>query len=133
MHGNICNSMPKTASTLKPAPTIKSAQKQKQAPKTKPTPVLNATKTIDRSKMTKEQIDAAQRLEKLERELKIAKMCLAEDVDKLKAAKQEYNDCIKAAARLHITKKNVNKLQISEYHWLEMISKMEEELKIYKR
>jgi uncharacterized protein (DUF111 family) len=118
--------MPKTASTLKPAPTIKPVQKQKQAPATK-------TKTIDRSKMTKEQIDAAQRLEKIERELKIAKMCLAEDVEKLKEAKQEYNDCIKAAARLHIVKKNINKLQMSEYDWVKRISKIEEELKIYKR
>jgi hypothetical protein len=118
--------MPKTASTLKPAPTQKSTQKQISVAKSAHVP----TKTP--IKMTKEQIDAEKRLEKLERELKIAKMCLAEDVEKLKAAKQELSDCVKAAARLHVVKKNINKLQVSEYHWVEMITKMEEELKIYK-
>ena len=73
------------------------------------------------------------KVEKLERELKIARMCLTEDVTNLKEAKKELSDCVKAAARMHTVKKSINKLQISEYHWVQQISEIEKALEIYKR
>jgi hypothetical protein len=84
-------------------------------------------------KEQKNQLPPHARIEKLEREIPIAKQLLAEDMQKLKDAKKEYEECLKAAARLHIVKKQVNKLHLAEVNWLQLIAQMEEELKLLKR
>ena len=107
---------------------------QKSVLKTSASTPKAASKTKHTVKpMTKEQLATHERIAKLERELEIARNLMSEDSEKRKAAKKEYDDCIKAAARLHVVKKELNKLQMAEYNWLQLIAQMEEQLKLLKR